>query len=98
MHAAAMRIECHIPDSGSLKAKRKVVRPFVEGLRRLGSFSVAEVDLHDTWQRVAFGVAIVAPDARELDRLIDHVRRYVDDQLDLAVVDVKLTYLEAPHG
>ena len=98
MHAAALRIECHIPDSGSLKDKRKVVRPFVEGLRRLASLSVSEVDYHDTWQRVAVGVAVVAPDAAELERLIGRVRRYVDDQLELSVVDVTLTYLEAPDG
>jgi len=98
MHAAAMRIEVHIPHSLSLKHKRKVVRPFVEGLRRLASLSVAEVGMHDTWQRAAFGVAIAAPDAVELERLIDRVRRYVDEQLELAVTDVKLTYLEAPDG
>jgi uncharacterized protein len=98
MHAASMRIEVHIPHSLSLKDKRKVVRPFVEGLRRLASLSVAEVGMHDTWQRGAFGVAIVAPDASELERLIDRVRRYVDEQLELDVTDVKLTYLEAPDG
>lgn len=98
MHAAAMRIECHIPDSDSLKDKRKVIRPFADGLRRLASLSISEVDLHDTWQRSVFGVAIVAPDAPELERLIDRVRRYVDDQLEMSVVEVKVTYLEAPDG
>lgn len=98
MHAAAMRIEVHIPHSLSLKDKRKVVRPFVEGLRRLASLSVAEIGMADTWQRGVFGVAMVASDATELDRLIGRVRRYVDEQLELAVTDVKITYLEAPDG
>jgi uncharacterized protein len=98
MFAAAMRIEVHIPASGSLKDKRKVVRPFVEGLRRVASFSVAEVAHHDTWQRAAFGVAIAAPDAVALERLIDRVRRYVDDQMEMDVVDVRLTYMEAFDG
>ncbi|MFP5333420.1 MAG: DUF503 domain-containing protein [Acidimicrobiia bacterium] len=98
MHAAALRIEVHIGDSDSLKQKRKVLRPFVEGLRRLASLSVAEVDYHDTWQRSVIGVAVVAPDAAELERLIDRVRRYVDEQLELAAVDVAVTYLEDPRG
>lgn len=98
MHAAVMRIEVHIPNSDSLKDKRKVVRPFVEGLRRLASLSVSEVGHQNTWQRAAFGVAIVAPDAPELQRLIDRVRRYVDEQLEMDVLDVRLTHVEAPDG
>ena len=98
MHAAALRIEVHIGESNSLKEKRKVVRPFVEGLRHLASLSVAEVDHHDTWQRAAIGVAVVAPDARELERLIDRIRRYVDDQVELSVVEVTVTYMEDPRG
>lgn len=98
MHAAAMRIEGHIPDSGSLKDKRKVVRPFIEGLRRTASLSVSEVAHHDSWQRTAVGVAIVAPDAAALQQLIERVRRYVDEQLELGVVDVKVAYLETPDG
>jgi hypothetical protein len=98
MRAAAMRIEVHIPQSSSLKDKRRVVRPFVEGLRRVASLSVSEVDHHDAWQRAAFGVAIAAPEAAELQRLIDRVRRYVDDQLEMSVVDVQLTYMENLDG
>jgi uncharacterized protein len=98
MHTAAMRIELHVPDSRSLKDKRRVLRPFIEGLRRLASLSVAEVDHHDTWQRAAVAVAVVAPDAAALERLVDRVRRYVDEQLELDVLGVETTYMEAPDG
>jgi uncharacterized protein YlxP (DUF503 family) len=98
MHVAALRIEVHIPASVSLKDKRKVVRPFVEGLRRVASLSVSEVDHHNTWQRAAFGVAMVAPDAPELERLIERVRRYVDTQLELDVLDVRVSYMEGIDG
>lgn len=98
MYAAAMRIEVHIPDSGSLKAKRRVLRPFVEGIRRLGSYSVAEVGLHDTWQRAVVGVAVVASDPAELERLMVRVRSYVDDHVELSVLDVRTSYLEEPDG
>ncbi len=98
MHVAALRIEVHIPASDSLKDKRKVVRPFVEGLRQVASVSASEVDHHDTWQRAAFGVAMVAPDASELERLIERVRRYVDSQLELDVLDVRVAYMEGIDG
>lgn len=94
MRAVALRFELHIPHSQSLKEKRAVLRPLVEGLRRLVSASVAEVDHHDTWQRATIGVALVAADAGRLDVLITRVRRYFDDQLDLDVVKVEMHHME----
>lgn len=96
MDAAALRIELRIPEARSLKAKRAALRPIVEGLRSLASVSVAEVDHHDAWQRSTIGVAVVASDARRLDRLLDAVRRYVDDRLDVEVVEMGLAFLEDP--
>ena len=98
MHVAALRIEVHIPDSGSLKEKRRVLRPFVERLRRMASLSVSEVGHQDTWQRSVIGVAMVAPDARTLDGLIAKVRHYVDDQVELVATDVRLTHMETIDG
>jgi uncharacterized protein YlxP (DUF503 family) len=96
MEAAALRIELRIPEARSLKAKRAALRPVVEGLRNLASVSVAEVDHHDAWQRSTIGVAVVASDPPRLDRLIESVRRYVDGQLDVEVVEMGLAFLEDP--
>lgn len=97
MHAAALRIELRVRQARSLKEKRSTLRPIVEGLRRLASVSVAEVDHHDAWQRAAVGVALVAPDASRLGDLIEAVRRYVDRCLDVEVLEVAVGYLEDPR-
>ena len=94
MKAAALRFELHIPGSESLKEKRAVLRPLVEGLRRQLSVSVSEVDYQDTWQRVGLGVAVVASDGGRLDTLIDRIRRYVDDNLEVEVCEVAVYYME----
>lgn len=97
MHAAALRIELRIPASGSLKAKRRAIRPLVDGLRRSVSVSVAEIDHHDAWQRSTVGVAMVAPDARHLQRLIDEVRQHLERQLEVEVLSLSVSYLESPE-
>lgn len=97
MYAALLRIELRIPDVRSLKAKRRVVRPIVEGLRRVASLSVAEVDHHDVWQRSTVGVALVAPDARHLERLIDEIRRYLDLCYEAEVIEMGVSFLEDPE-
>lgn len=71
-----------------------MVKPLVEGLRKLASVSVSEVDHHETWQRSAIGVAIVTPDPASMDALIERVRRYVDENMEVHVVDSSLTFVE----
>lgn len=97
MWASAIRIELRIPDVQSLKAKRAVLRPHIERLRRMASLSVAEIDRHDTWQRATVGVAVVAPDRHSLESLIDKIRHYVDSQMDIELVEMRISYLEEPE-
>ncbi len=96
MRAAALRVELHLPSPQSLKAKRAILRPVVEGIKRLGSFSVAEVDHQDTWQRAAIGVAIAARDGESLAMQIAKLRRYLDTRLDVEVLDIQIRELEDP--
>lgn len=93
MWASAIRLELRVPGVQSLKAKRRVVRPHIERLRRMASLSVAEVDHHDLWQRCTIGVAVVAPDRAALESLVDRVRRYVDSQTDIELLEVGIADL-----
>jgi hypothetical protein len=96
MRAAALRVELHLPGPQSLKAKRAILRPVVEGIKRLGSFSVAEVDHHDSWQRAALGVAIAARDGESLAMQIAKLRRYLDTRLEVEVLDIHISEMEDP--
>jgi uncharacterized protein YlxP (DUF503 family) len=97
MRAAALRVELHLPAPQSLKEKRAVLRPIIEGMRRLGSYSVAEVGHHDLWQRAAIGVAVVARDGSSLAQQVAKLRRYLDGRLDAEVLDVLISELEDPE-
>jgi hypothetical protein len=97
MRTAALRVELHLPSPQSLKAKRAILRPVIEGIKRLGSFSVAEVDHHDRWQRAALGVAIVTRDGEGLVVQIAKLRRYLDTRLEVEVLDIHISELEDPE-
>jgi hypothetical protein len=97
MRVAALRVELHLPNPQSLKAKRAVLRPLIEGIKRLGSYSVSEVGHHDSWQRAAIGVAIVAPDGEGLAIQISKLRRYLDRQVEADVLDMLISELEEPE-
>lgn len=97
MRAAALRVELHLPGPQSLKAKRAVLRPVIDGIKRLGSYSVAEVDHHDLWQRAALGVAVAAPDGKSLGMQLSKLRNYLDTCLEVEVVDLFVTEMEEPE-
>ena len=89
-----MRFELSLPAARSLKQKRSVLRPVVEGLRRMASYSVAEVAHHDLWRRAGLGVAVVATNRRELERMMQRVEKYLDRQLEVDVTQVLISYLD----
>lgn len=93
MWVMAVRAELRIPDERSLKGKRRVLRPHLERLRRMASLSVAEVGHQDAWQRATIGVAAVARSRSELESLMDSVRRYLDSQPDIELMDLTMTPL-----
>ena len=77
MIVGLLTMELYIPDGGSLKDKRRVVRSLVDRIRRF-NVSVAEVDGHDTWQRATLAAAVVTTDTRHAHRVLSAVVRLVE--------------------
>lgn len=85
MHAALVQFEVHIPQSRSLKEKRAVVKPIVEGIRSRFSLSVAEVGYQDKWQRALIGFAVVSDSYSHAAQVVDTVERWVWSRPDIEV-------------
>ena len=77
MHVACCELELHLPDVHSLKEKRAVLRPILEGARRRFAVAAAEVDHQDLWQRATLGMAAVSGSARHAQEVLDAVERFV---------------------
>lgn len=94
MFVAIVCCELHLPYSGSLKHKRRVVRSLVERLHQRYRISVAETGSHDLLQRAELGLAAVAGDERELRRLMDELRRLIDDEEEAVLLGWEPDFLE----
>src|SRR5580692_3838463 len=77
MHVAALEMDLHLPDSGSLKEKRSVIRHLLDTSRRRFSVSASEVDHQDRRQRAGLAFAVVAPTAGRVEEVLDRVERFV---------------------
>ncbi len=94
MHAAALRIELRIRDAQSLKEKRHVIKSVSSHVARTVGVSVAEVDHQDLWNRATLGVAAVAPQASQLDRILHSVERHVRERRDIELLAVAVSHME----
>jgi uncharacterized protein len=95
MHVCALSLEIHIPDSGSLKAKRVVVKHLVEACRSRFGVAAAEVGYQERWQRSELGFAAVAESPGHVDQLLDAVERYVWSHPEIEVLSGSRSWLEA---
>jgi uncharacterized protein len=92
-HVATLEVELHLPAARSLKAKRAVLRPVIEGLRHRFGVAVAEVDYQDLWQRAGVAVAAVAASPSHVTDVLDACERFVWAQPGLEVLECSRRWL-----
>lgn len=73
MFVGVLRLSLELPGSRSLKDKRSVVRSFKERTQARFRVSVAEVGPLDDPRRATLGVAVVANEAAQCDRVLAEV-------------------------
>ncbi len=89
-----LTIELQIPESGSLKHKRQVIRSLVDRIRQGFNVSVAEVDHLDSWQLATLAVSCVSSDGDVVQQVMQHVVDFVERQrLDLVLLDYQTELL-----
>jgi len=86
-------MELHLPDVGSLKDKRHVLKGLKERVRARFEVSVAEVDHQDLWQRATLALAYVSADARHANEVVSKAMDFIEDNVEGDVLDTSLEIL-----
>ena len=94
MFAAVVVFELFIPDCHTLKEKRSVVRPIVDGLQRRYRVASAEVGHADKWQRTDIAAAVVSGSARHTEEVLAEVERFVWSFPEIEVLHQRRSWLE----
>jgi len=82
------RMELQIPESESLKHKRRVLKSVMARVRNKFNVSLAEVGHQDSWQLATLAVVCVSNDARYVQGLLERVVRYIEGaRFDLVLLD-----------
>ena len=94
MPVAALTIDLRLPSARSLKDKRAIIRPIIEGCRRRYRVAAAEVEHQDLWQRAGMSVAAVSSSPGHLGEILDEVERFVWSFPEVEVVGCERHWLD----
>ncbi len=80
MTIGILEVTLHIPESRSLKDRRKVVRSLKDRIRRKFNVSLAETDGQNTWQSCSVAFATVATQRAGAERELNRVLALIDSE------------------
>lgn len=84
------RLDMHLPENGSLKGKRKVIKSIIDRVRDKFNVSIGEVDGHDLWQRAQLGIAAVGNDRRVVNSALDKIAAFIESLGLAEVLEIKI--------
>ena len=91
MHLGVCRVILHLPDSASLKDKRRVSRSLTTRIRNTFNVSVSEIEDHDLWQRLPLGICCVSNDHAHANAMVSNVVEFIEDsRRDLELFDYQI--------
>jgi hypothetical protein len=91
----ALVVELHFPACRSLKEKRAVLRPVIDGARSRFAVAIAEADYQNLHQRSVVEVAAAAACERVVVETLDAVERFIWSRPGLEVLGATRRWLES---
>ena len=92
LRIACCLIDVYLPNSHSLKEKRRVIKSLKDSLKNRFNISVAEMDHQNLWQRATLGIALIVQDSRFADKILTSIVKIVEDDLRVELLDCKIDY------
>ena len=90
MVIGVLRLTLYLPESGSLKGKRRILRSIKDRLCSQFNVSVAEVDYQDLWQKADLSVALAATDREYADKVLQTILGKVESWRLAEIIDVEV--------
>ncbi len=94
MNVGVLRVRLRLPENGSLKGKRKVVKSISSRVGNKFNVSIAETDDLEHWQLATLGVVCVSNDGRHANEILSRVANFIEvSRGDAEVLDIEIEIL-----
>ncbi len=89
MVVGVLTLDLFIPDSGSLKSKRFILKSLKDRLKNKFNISIAE-QRNNLWQRSSLYVACVSNETKHLNIIFENVKNMIDREPLLEILDYSI--------
>ena len=94
MHVGVCHVKLRIPENGSLKDKRRVLKAITSRMANRFNISVAEIDDNDYWQVATIGFSCVSNDNRHANEILSKAVNFISDpRFNVEVLDYSIEIL-----
>jgi uncharacterized protein YlxP (DUF503 family) len=90
MHVGILQVLLHVPDSQSLKDKRRIVRGLLDRIRAKFEVAASEIEDQDLRQRAVVGFAAVSNSTRHAEEVMSKVLAYIRESPAANVIEHEL--------
>lgn len=80
------QLEFYLPEVGSLKEKRSILKSMLARLRNTFNVAAAEVDHQDVWQSAVIGVVTVTNSTSHADQTMSYVINWIEEHYPQAMI------------
>lgn len=87
------RLVLRLPENGSLKGKRRVIKSIITRTREKFNVAISETDDHDLWQKAQLGIVTVGNDRGVVNSVLDRITDLVESMGLAEVIDSSIEIL-----
>ena len=91
MNVGVCRVNLRLPESQSLKGKRRILKSIVSRVGNKFNVAIAEVDNGDMWQLATIGICCVSNDRRHANEVMSRVVDFIiSSRPDAEILDYEI--------
>ncbi|HEX5369099.1 MAG TPA: DUF503 domain-containing protein [Dehalococcoidia bacterium] len=95
MSVALCRLTLRLPENGSLKGKRQVIKSIQQRLRNRYNVSVAEVEHNELWQLAGLHIVAVSNSSAHAEEVVNKAVDYLAElRLDVEIIEQEAEILD----
>ncbi len=92
MHIGVCKIKLYLPESQSLKEKRRVIKSIIARLKNRFNLAVAEIEAQDIHQSAVLGVVTVANEVKFVDKILAQSVKFIEENASVVLVDYETEF------
>ncbi len=92
MHIGVCKVKLYLPESQSLKEKRRIIKSLIARLKNRFNVAVAEIEALDLHQSAVIGAVSVANEVKFVNQILSQCVKFIEGNSSVVLVDYETEF------